>query len=234
MEWDNVAALAVSTFDHWWTQQIDFRVRNKVRKAEKKGVSIREVRFDDTLVRGIWEIYNECPIRQGKPFWHYGKDLETVRTEAGTFLERSVFIGAFLGERLIGFVKLVSDDHQGQAGLMHILSMIRHGDKAPTNALIAQAVRCCAERGIPYLVYSRFAFGRKQRDSLSDFKQYNGFRRIELPRYYVPLTPTGWVALRLGLHHRLADRMPEPVLAQLRRVRNLWHGRKLQVAKQPL
>src|SRR3989454_6188858 len=171
MEWDNVAALPVSTFDHWWTRQINDKTRNMVRRAEKKGVAVREVPFDDVLVQGISAIYNESPIRQGKPFWHYGKDLETVRRENGTFLDRSVFIGAFLEESLIGFAKLVTDENHGQAGLMQIISMIQHRDKAPTNALIAQAVRSCAERGIPYLVYSKFSYGKKQRASLSDFKQ---------------------------------------------------------------
>jgi len=234
MEWDNVAALPVSTFDHWWTRQVSFKVRNKVRLAEKRGVSVREVPFDDALVRGISAIYNESSIRQGKPFWHYGKDLETVRRENATFLDRSVFIGAFLGESMIGLAKLVSDEVQGQAGLMQILSMIQHRDKAPTNALIAQAVRSCAERGIPYLVYSKFSYGKKQRDSLIDFKQYNGFQRIELPRYYVPLTLAGRAAFGLGLHHRLADRIPEPVLARLLKIRSLWYGRKFQVAKETL
>jgi hypothetical protein len=79
MEWDNLAVLLVSTFDRWWTQQIGFKARNKAKQAEKKGVTLREVPFDDALVRGIWEIYNECPVRQGRPFTHYGKDVETVR-----------------------------------------------------------------------------------------------------------------------------------------------------------
>ena len=233
MEWDNLAALPVSTFDHWWTRQINDKTRNMVRRAEKKGVAVREVPFDDALVQGISAIYNESPIRQGRPFWHYGKDLETLRKVSGTFLDRSVFIGAFFEESLIGFAKLVSDEARGQAGLMHIISMFQHRDKAPTNALIAQAVRCCAERGVPYLVYANFSYGRKQRDSLSDFKQYNGFQRIELPRYYVPLTLAGHVALRLGLHHRFVDRIPEPVLVQLRKLRILWHGHRIQVAKEP-
>jgi hypothetical protein len=231
MEWDNLAALRVSTFDHWWTRQINDKTRNMVRRAAKKGVAVREVPFDDVLVQWISAIYNESPIRQGKPFWHYGKDLETVRRENGTFLDRSVFIGAFLGESMIGFAKLVSNKDKGQAGLMQILSMIQHRDKAPTNALIAQAVRSCAERGIPYLVYSKFSYGKKQRDSLSDFKQYNGFRRIELPRYYVPLTLAGRVALRLGLHHGFVDHIPEPVLAQFRKIRSLWYGRRCEAAK---
>ena len=232
-EWDNVAALPVSTFDHWWTRQINDKTRNMVRRAENKGVAVREVPFDDSLVQGISTIYNESPIRQGKPFWHYGKDLETVRRENATFLDRSGFLGAFLGDRLIGFAKLVSDEVKGQVGLMQIVSMIQHRDKAPTNALIAQAVRYCAARRIPYLVYSKFAYGKKQRDGLSDFKHYNGFQRFELPRYYIPLTRTGWAAFRLGLHHRLADHIPEPVLAKLRKLRSLWYSRKFRVAKEP-
>src|SRR5271165_2327263 len=40
MEWDNFAALRVSTFEDWMTHQIDFKVRNKVRKAAKNGVVV--------------------------------------------------------------------------------------------------------------------------------------------------------------------------------------------------
>ncbi len=228
MEWDNLAALPVSTFDHWWTEQIGFKARNKAKQAEKKGVTLREVPFDDALVQGIWEIYNECPVRQGKPFVHYGKDIETVRKEEATFLNSSIFIGAFLGGKLIGFVKLVSDQTRTQAGLMNIVSMIQHRDKAPTNALIAHAVRSCAERGIPYLVYSNFAYGKKQRDSLSDFKERNGFQRIDLPRYYIPLTRIGRAAFHLGLNKKFVDHVPEPVLARLRALRKAWYNRELQ------
>ena len=190
MEWDNVAALRVSTFDHWWTKQINTTARKAVRRAEKKGIVVREVPFDDALVRGISAVYNECPVRQGKPFWHYGKDLETVRRENGTFLERSIFIGAFLEENLVGFAKLVCDSDWRQAGLMQILSMIRHWDKAPAKALIAQAVRSSAERKIGYLVYGHFTYGKKPRDNLAYFKQLNGFLRIELPGT-MSLSP-GW------------------------------------------
>jgi hypothetical protein len=230
MEWDNLAALPVSTFDQWLTHQIGFKVRNKVRKAEKNGVTVREVPFDDALVRGIWTIYNECPVRQGKPFVHYGKDLERVRQEKSTFLDRSVFLGAFHDGSLIGFAKLVSDEARAQAGLMQIVSMVRHRDKAPTNVLVAQAVKSCAERGIPYLVYSRFTDGKKESDALSDFKEHNGFQRIELPRYYVPLTLAGRTALRVGLHRGFTDHIPEPVLVKLRRIRSLWYSRRFQAA----
>ena len=44
MEWDNLAVLPVSTFDHWMTEQIRFKVRNKVKKALKSGITTREWR----------------------------------------------------------------------------------------------------------------------------------------------------------------------------------------------
>src|SRR5271165_489958 len=104
MEYDNLAVLPVSTFDHWWTHQIRSFPRNRARQAEKRGVTLREVSFDDALIHGIWKIYNECPVRQGRPFTHYGKDIDTVRNEEATFLDSSIFIGAFLGNSLIGFI----------------------------------------------------------------------------------------------------------------------------------
>ncbi|HXZ39884.1 MAG TPA: hypothetical protein VEG68_04025 [Terriglobales bacterium] len=228
MEWDNFAAVPISTFDNWWNKQIGFKARNKAKQAEKKGVKIREVSFGDALVRGIWEIYNECPVRQGRLFPHYGKDLETVRRDEATYLDTAQFLGAFYEDKLIGFVKLVADETGTQAGLMNIVSMIQHRDKAPTNALVAESVRYCANRGISYLVYSNFAYGKKQRDSLSDFKERNAFQRIDVPRYYVPLTPLGKVGLSLGLHHRLVDYFPEPLAARLRKIRNNWRNRQFQ------
>jgi len=90
MEWDNLAALPVSTFDRWWNEQIGFKARNKAKQAEKKGVVIREVPFSDALVEGIWRIYNETPIRQGRKFPHFGKDLPTVYKEEATFLDGQV------------------------------------------------------------------------------------------------------------------------------------------------
>ncbi|SRR6266404_813670 len=230
MEWDNLAVLPVSTFDHWWTHQIRSFPRNRARQAEKKGVVVREVPFDDTLLKGICEIYNESPIRQGRRFPHYGMSLERAREYAGTFLDRSIFIGAFLGDSMIGFIKLVSDETQTHACAIHILSMLQHRDKAPTNALIAHAVRSCADRRISYLVYENFSYGKKQGDSLSQFKEVNGFQRMNLPRYYVPFTPIGRAAFRLGLHHRIIDYFPEPIMARVRELRSAWYSRKLHTS----
>ena len=148
MEMDNYAGQEIVSFDHWWNKKMGFKARNKAKQAEKKGVILRETPFGDELSEGIWKIYNETPIRQGRKFGHYGKDRSQVYREEATFLDRSVFVGAYFEEELIGFIKLVADETNTQAGLMNIVSMIAHRDKAPTNALVAQAARICAERGI--------------------------------------------------------------------------------------
>jgi hypothetical protein len=228
MEYDNFAVLPVSTFDHWFKEQIKSYPRNRARQAEKKGVVLREVPFDDALLQGICDVYNETPFRQGRKFPHYGMDLARAHQYAGTFLDRGIFLGAFFEEKMIGFVKLVVDETRTHACAIHILSMIKHRDKAPTNALVAQAVRSCADRNIKYLVYENFVYGRKGVDSLANFKEVNGFQRMDLPRYYVPLTPLGRMALRAGLHHPLIDRFPEPLLARLRELRTAWYSRTLQ------
>jgi hypothetical protein len=233
-EWDNFAVLPISTFENWWTQQLGFKARNKAKQAEKKGLVVREVPFDDTLAKGICEIYNECPVRQGRLFPHYGKNFETVRKMSATYLDSSVFIGAFDTDKLVGFIKLTIDDTAIQSGLMHIVSLLQYRDKAPTNALVAQAVRSCADRHIPHLVYSKFAYGKKQQSSLSDFKERNGFKKVDIPRYYVPLTRWGSLAMSMGLHHRFVDRIPDSMAEKLREMRTSWYERKFQLKAESL
>lgn len=234
MEWDNLAVLSISTFENWWTKQLGFKARNKAKQASKKGVIIREAYFDDALVSGIWEIYNESPVRQQRRFPHFGKSLDQVRRMSATFPDSSIFIGAYYEDKLIGFIKLTCDDHRTQAGIMHIVSMIRHRDKAPTNALIAQAVQSCADRGISHLVYANFAYGKKVNSSLSDFKERNGFARVDVPRYYVPLTGLGWSAFRLGLHRRFVDRLPGSLVAKYRDLRWSWYKHRFPTLAQDM
>lgn len=227
MELDNLAVLPVSTFDEWWNHQIRSVPRNRARQAAKRGVVVKEVEFDGKLLEGIVEIHNETPVRQGRRFPHFGMDVEGARKYAGSFLERSIFLAAILEDSVIGFVKLVVDETGTHACVVNILSMLKHSDKAPTNALIAQAVRSCAERGIRYLVYEHFAYGKKAADSLSHFKEVNGFRRVDVPRYYIPLSALGSAALKLGLHRRLVEYIPEALMTKYRDHRTAWYRGRL-------
>ncbi len=216
LEFDSAAVLELGTYEHWWKKQINDKTRNMVRKAGKTGVEIREAVFSDDFVQGIVRIYNESPLRQGRRFRHYGKPLETIREEHSSFLDRSEFFGAYFQDELIGFIKLVHG--QGFSNLMQIISMVAHRDKAPTNALLAKAVERCTTRGVPLLHY-----GAWSRRSMGDFKKHHAFIRVEVPRYYAPLTAAGALALQLGLHRSLLERVPEPWLDRMADWRTRWN-----------
>jgi hypothetical protein len=217
---DSKAVLRINTYEDWWKRTINDKTRNMVRKAGKKGVEIRFTTFDEKLVSGIHEIYNESPIRQGRIFPHYGMSREQVREANRKFADQCDFIGAYIADELIGFSKIV---HTGPySALMQIISMVKHRDKAPTNALLAKAVEICAERKIPLLMY-----GMWSRRTLGDFKLHHGFERMDVPRYFVPLTSRGRLALKLRLHEpmgeKLVDSLPEPWIRSLADLRMKWH-----------
>lgn len=209
-EWDNWAAIATPSFKEWWENRLPQESRKNVRRAAKRGVSVRLASFDDDLVKGIHRMYNETPVRQGKRFWHFGKDLETVRLGLATYLDRSTFIGAYWNQELIGFLKMVRVNGVGL--LFHILSMNAHYDKRPMNALIAKAIEFCEQQGISHFIYGQFLYGNKHQSSLLEFKRRNGFEQINFPRYYVPLTLKGEAVVRLKLYKGLAGLLPAPIL----------------------
>lgn len=211
-EWDNAAVIRVGTFEDWW-ESLNQEARKNVRRAAKRGVITKIVSFDDELVRGIHALYNETPIRQGAPFWHFGKDFETVKHELSTYLERSEFIGAYWEEKLIGFIKMVYVD--SSARIFHILSSEAHHDKRPTNSLIAKAVEVCAKKGIKYFVYCKYVYGNKASSPLTEFKRRNGFEKVEFPRYFVPLTLKGKLSMKLRLHLGLVGILPESLISLL-------------------
>src|SRR5213079_1488093 len=63
-EWDNWAALRTTSFKDWWENRLPQESRKNVRRAAKRGVTVRVAPFDDDLVKGIHKIDNETPIRQ--------------------------------------------------------------------------------------------------------------------------------------------------------------------------
>lgn len=150
-QWDNWAVVPITSFEDWWEKRLPQESRKNVRRAAKRGVTVKVAQFDDEFVKGIQGIYNETPVRQGKRFWHFGKEFDTVRRENATYLDRSEFLGAYLNEELIGFIKIVYVDRV--ATLIQILAKNAHQDKKPMNALLAKAVEVCESKHISYLTY---------------------------------------------------------------------------------
>ena len=122
-------------------------------------------------------IYNQSPVRRGKPFWHYGKDFATVKRGLSRDLADSVFVAAHYEGELIGFIKFLVVDRYAMVTL--ILDKMSHRDKAPMNGMIAKVVEICAERKIPYFTYTVW-----RRGDHGKFQESNGFESIPVPEYY--------------------------------------------------
>jgi len=206
MEWDNVAAVPLTTYSDWWENRLPQETRKNVRRSAKRGVTVRSVPLDDGLVQGITEIYNETPFRQGKPFPKYGLDVAAVKADVSQILERSEFLAAHSDDELIGFVKLVYIGNTGS--ILSINAKNRHFDKRPTNALMAKAVEVCCQKRMTHLLYGRYTYGNKTSSPLTEFKRRNGFEKILVPRYYIPLTLRGRLILRTRLHRGLIGVLP--------------------------
>jgi hypothetical protein len=204
-EWDNAAAVSSADYDQWWKGLSEHSRRN-VRLASKRGVTVEQAKLDDKFVKGIKSLYDETPVRTGRLFWHYGKDLETIRKENSSFLDRSEFLGAFYGDQLIGFMKFVYVGDS--AHVMQFLLSQSHLDKKAGNALIAKAMQICHRKGMSYLIYCKFTYGAKKADSLAEFKRRNGFVEVRFPQYFVPLTTRGRIAVALRLHRGVRGMLP--------------------------
>ena len=197
---DNIALLKIVPYAEW-SSAIGKKTRNMIRKAEKSGVKTETIEPTTKLAEGIWKIYNETPVRQGRAFSHYGVGLESIKLQVSS-ASADTFIAASLDGELVGFVQLVHGDKI--TVMAQILSLQKHWDKAVNNALVAKAVEVCAARGEPWLMYGRMG----NHPSLDNFKQSNGFIKYALSRFYVPLTARGRFAAKLGLHREAKDALP--------------------------
>ncbi|MGD6935340.1 MAG: hypothetical protein ACQCN5_14155 [Candidatus Bathyarchaeia archaeon] len=199
-EEDNIALLNISTYDEWF-ERVGKKTRNMVRKAEKSGIETRIIEPDEKFAEGVWKIFNETPIRQGRASPYYGIPLEKIKHDLLN-AKGLTFVGAYLQDELAGFIQLAHGDQLSI--ITQILALQKYQDKAVNNATVAKAVQYCAENHISNLMYGRM----ENHPSLDKFKESNGFVKCNLNRYYIPLTTKGKVAIKLHLHRPLKDALP--------------------------
>jgi hypothetical protein len=111
---------------------------------------------------------------------------------------------------------------------MQILAMHAHRDKRCMSALLAEAVRACERRGCTMLTYGHYTYGNNSDSSLAEFKRRNGFVELKFPRYFVPLTLKGRLAIAMNLHKGLIGMLPTAVLKKMLKVRNAAYELQLQ------
>jgi hypothetical protein len=231
MRADNVAAIRITTYQDWLKNQVKKDVKENLRRAAREGVTVRTSPYDDKLVQGIKDLCDETPIRQGMSFWHHGKSFEAIKEVHGTYRERAEYIAAYFQEELIGFIKMVYVDNYAKT--MHVISKEKYFQKRPTNALIAKAVEVCEQKGLNYFIYGEARYLGKKTSSLADFKRRNGFEEIQYPRYFVPLTVKGKLAIKFGLQLGLMSILPKPVIQLLLTLRSKRYANSRPSEKAP-
>lgn len=228
MEWESIAAIHLTSFKEWW-EKLPQATRKNVRRAEKRGVVVKVRQFDDHLIRDLAELNSDSPIRQGVRNVQYGKSLQEIRKDFSSFLDRSELICAYVGDELVGFLKLV---YRGEvASILNLLPKASHEDKRPANALVAKAIERCAARGVSYVTYGLFNYGKKRDSSLREFKIRNGFGEVLVPRFYVPLTAWGVLCKKLGIHRGLIGILPHGVIAAAVRARTKLYNLKCWMSR---
>jgi len=218
-----LSAIPLKTFEYWWNTQIKSDTRKKVKRPANRGIEIKVVPLDDAFVRGVMGVFNETPVRRGRRFWHYGKDFQTLKAGLSRDLMKSKFVGAYDQGNLVGFVKLVSAPGRfANPGL--IVSKLEARKKYVNNALLAKAVELCCQDRIPYLTYTVW-----RRGSQAEFLTRHGFQKTLVPRYWIPLTRRGAIALKLGLHHNIRQRIPDWLMRFLLDMRGRVNARRYKL-----
>jgi hypothetical protein len=224
MELESWAILHLTTFDEWW-KKLPQETRKNTRRAAKRGVVVDVKPLDDKLVADIMELNNSSPLRQGRANDHYGKSFEQVKKDQSSFPGRSDYICAYCDKELLGFIKTVRSGKS--AAILQIITKDSAYDKRPGNALIVKLVQYCLEIGMEHLIYGKYVYGKKRTSSLIEFKKRHGFSEVLVPRYYVPLTVRGTIALSMNLHRELVGILPEKIFKVAFYLRERWYKLRL-------
>lgn len=228
IEWESIAAIRLTTFQEWW-EKLPQESRKNVRRSQKRGVEVRTVSLTDDLVRGLVELNNDSPVRQGRLYTHFGKTFEQVKKDQSDFLDHCEFVGAYHREELIGFMKIVYQNDT--ASILQLLPKASQSDKRPANALIAKAVELCVDKKMCYLVFGMYNYGNKGDNPMREFKTRHGFAEVLVPRYFIPLTVWGSFCTKAKLYRPLIGILPGSIIKFGVTLRAKWYRFKLSISR---
>jgi hypothetical protein len=174
-----------SSYDRWY-ESLDKRVRHAIRTSR---TSVEQCTIDEGT-KAIASIYTDIEERQGQPFPFHNIDaaeLERIMVRR----KESVFFHGLADGRLVGAARIIPSISEGFAILASLISRGSDFDKKPNDRLLAGLVEWAIQKQIGLLVYDYLAD-----DSLGFFKRRHGFCPLSVPRFGVPLTARGSLALR--------------------------------------
>jgi len=214
-----------TTFDEISKQKFSKQSRNRIRKAEKRGVAVIKIDSLDGIREWIDDIYlcNLSALKRQRRLGAYPdsyKDvyLSELLSSKNLLKDHFNIYAAIHRERLIAYIVIAEFNK-----LMQVNKAISHAnflDKCPNDALVAHIVKDACEQGFDWFQYGwdRVKRGGKIRSlyaSLQNFKFKFGFEEIPIHIYRLSLNRKGAILKRLyALREYVITRsasFPEPI-----------------------
>lgn len=191
-------------FEEIWERKFAKHARNRTRKAEKEGVTVREVTDFKDWITDMYLSNMSSFIRQKRypRYPHSDPDAFLVYLNKHRDLLGDGFkvYGAFLGGRLIGYSAIL--EFKSLILVMLMMSMTEFMSKCPSDALLTFLIQHACEHRFDWIYYSfdRASFRSDKASlhrSLRRFKFEHGFEEHPMKVYTLGLTHAGKMLQRL-------------------------------------
>ena len=203
---ETIGLLKINSYSEW-LKSIAKSARRYVRKGYK-GLKVKLADVDEEFIENALKIYNETPVRQGRKYSGFGLSEADLWTKFSDMRDSEI-LGAYAEKQLIGLLWISYGDRV--AAFRSYLSLIKYRNRYPNNALLAESVQRCCAKGYHFLTYGNMGYI----PSLDFFKSAHGFRRYPVPRFYVPLSTKGQLAIKLKMYRSVEHSLPQVLIPSL-------------------
>jgi len=185
-------------FEEIWMTEFSKHARNRTRKAEKEGLTIREVKAFEDWVSDMHSCNMSSFYRQKRypRYPHSERDafLAYLKKHREVLQESYRVYGVFFGERLIAYMATVQFNKSIVIGLM--MSLSEFLSKCPNDALLTFIARQACASHFDWIFYSFDRVSQSSQrtsllSSLIKFKFDHGFREYPMKIYSLGLTHSG-------------------------------------------
>lgn len=188
------------SFEEIWMKGFSKHARNRARKAEKEGVSVREIERLDEWISDM-HLCNMSSFSRQKRYPRYPHSDEEaflvyLNRHKAILGENYRVYGAFFGNRLIAYMATLEFNGLIVIGLL--MSLSNFLSRCPNDALLRYLVDYACRSEIRWIYYSfdRVSYSSKRpslHSSLRRFKFEHGFKEYPMKIYYLKLTKAGAV-----------------------------------------
>lgn len=210
-------------FEHIWKNRFNKKARNLVRKFKKNKGYIEILKNPLEYLDEIMEINLSKTFRQDRllPPTYTNRELvyENLKltiNEKGNHLN---IYGAFINGKLVAYAYIV--ELNGYAYVSRFLAHAKYFKYAVSNGLLTGIIKDLCEKGVRILQYGYWS---RHHEGINHFLKQHGFERGKVTAYYVPLSKTGSIALRiLNLRDKIKESSFGEICRKSKLLRKIYH-----------